>query len=66
MKKLLGYGFRLSRDNLSNVIYYYGYLYLDKSKKEVLKGIIYDKKTGMIAKNSKPRIFRVIIEDINE
>lgn len=63
MKKTLGYGFKLSSESFLKAIgsYYHGGDFV-KSKKEVLAEIKQAKKNGDIPKNSKAKVFRVVVE----
>ena len=65
MKKVIGYGYKLSKESNIKAIADYaksGELSLDKSRKETLKAIKEGKWLGYISKNSRPKIFKVTVE----
>lgn len=65
--KTLGYGYRLSSETVNEVFGYYvteGSSALHKTIKEVKNAIAHDIETGIISKQSKPRIFRVKAEEL--
>lgn len=67
MKKILGYGYKLSKEKLNDAMLNYtpDKNYQDafhKTRNEVLLAISYDRKEGIIGKTAKPQIFRVVVE----
>lgn len=67
-QKVLGYGYRLSRESFSDIESTYGMEAnsLHHTVESVKRTLSNDKKEGFIGKNSKPKLFRVIIEEIDE
>lgn len=65
MKKTLGYGYRLSSESLSKVLtsYYDEISLLSKSIIDVKNQINLNIKNGTISKKSKPKIFKIVIEE---
>ena len=67
MKKILGYGYKLSSEPLDEALLNYrgtGGIAdgLHKNAREVIDAIEYDKKEGIISKSAKPKIFKVVAE----
>ncbi len=67
MKKILGYGYKLSKEKLNEALLNYtaDHNYKDafhKTRKEVQLAIDYDRKEGIIGKTAKPLIFMVVVE----
>jgi hypothetical protein len=60
-RKTLGYGFKLSAEPLSEALANYGGEY-HGSRKEVLAEIERCLKDELIAKNSRPKVFKVVVE----
>lgn len=64
MKKTLGYGYKLSNESIDYALSFYvkDLELLHTSKEKVEKVVREAKKIGMISKNSKPKIFKVVVE----
>ena len=65
MKKTLGYFFKESKDTIEKALRHYthGGTY-DKTKEETVLFIDALKDYGYIRKNAKPKVFRVIVEEV--
>jgi hypothetical protein len=61
-KKVLGYGYKESFETLEYAMSLYGPQNYHKTKREAEKAIKTDKINGYIKKNSKPKIFRLVVE----
>lgn len=65
MKKVLGYGFKLSQESIKDALAHYdiqSQFGLCKTKKEVVKDIAKGKADGDIPKSARPKIFKVVVE----
>lgn len=62
MKKTLGYGWKLSGESLENAIHYFLPDQWLSNKKEVCDDIKKARQNRDISKNSKPKVFKVVVE----
>lgn len=67
-KTVVGYGYRLSSESVEKALRHYidnHSLKLHKTEGAVSSHIKFDKKMGFIGKSSKPKRFRIIVEEID-
>jgi len=66
MRKVLGYGYQIRNESLNHTLMHYNVepSSLHKSINEMKKTIKYDKEEGIIGAKTKPRLFRVIVEEV--
>lgn len=62
MSKILGYGYKLNSEDITEALRLYDGRF-NKTKQETLNEIFRDKKIGNIPPNSKPKIFKIVLED---
>lgn len=64
-KNILGYGYRKSSESVKGVLIHYGIEhFLHSSKKEVVEAFKVDLEEGITGPTTKPKMFRVVIEEI--
>lgn len=65
-KTVLGYFYRRSTETPQKALSHYRLDNLHKSVEETIRWIGYDKNQGIIGKTTKPKLLRLVIEEINE
>lgn len=68
-RKIVGYGYRLVKESWHDAVNVYigsrgGLHNFHRTRKEVLDEIKADKAQGNISKQSKPKIFKLTLEDV--
>ena len=65
-KTILGYFYRKSTETPQKALDHYRLDNLHKTEEEVIRWVNYDKNQGIIGKTTKPKLLRLVIEELDE
>lgn len=68
MKKIVGYAYKMGSETLSRALAHYDVVTdgLHKSLEETKQCFENDKEKGIVGKTTKPKFYRIVVEEVEE